>query len=172
MLGNKQEARNKIYLNIKNGQVVRRTPQGEEHYSFVEGKLENITQKERNFRGETVLYWYIDLRDVGSGDLYSLGFPYGSNVYKSIILQIAAAQNYDNIRIEPYSRNGYDKAQVYASGTKLDWVVRELPPIEQTSIGGRVIKDDSKRMNLIKYYANQVLSRIGKQVANQTLLPI
>ncbi len=165
MLGAKQEPmRNKIYLNVKNGQIVRRTPQGEEGYSFVEGKLENITQRERSFRGETVLYWYVDLRDTTSGDLYSLGFPYGNNVLKSIILQLATATDFGTIRIEPYSKNGYDKVQVYSSGSKLDWVVRELPPLEQATIGGRVVKDDSKRMALITRYANEVLAKIGKQV--------
>ena len=69
MLGERITAdRRKTYLNIKEGAIVRRTPEGtEERYSYVEGRLEAISQKERTFRGEVVVYWYIDLRDEDSG---------------------------------------------------------------------------------------------------------
>lgn len=164
MLGQRveQEASRKTYLNIKDGAIVKRTPQGEETYTYVEGRLTALTTKERNFRGEIVLYWYIDLRDDESGELYSIGFPYGSNTFKSIILQLASEDGLRSVgsgavlRIEPYSRNGYDKVQVWGEGVKLDWVTKQLPPIEETTVGGRKIKDDSKRMALICDLANQV----------------
>ena len=154
----------RIYLNVKDGRIVRRTEQGEEYYAFVEGKLENIYTKERSFRNETVIYWYIDLRDEQSGELYALGFPYTNNVFKSIALQLPTAAGYDAIRIEPYSKGGYDKVQVYASGTKLDWVTTKLPPLKEVVIGGRVIKDDTERMNLIYKCVKDTLGKIGKQV--------
>lgn len=168
MLGEKitGEDKRKTYLNIKDGAIVKRTPQGEEHFTYVEGRLESITQKERNFRGEVVLYWYLDLRDDESGELYSLGFPYASNTFKSIILQVAsedglqATGNGSILRIEPYSRNGYDKVQVWGDGVKLDWVTKELPPIQETTVGGRRIKDDTKRMELITSLAQQVKSNL------------
>lgn len=167
MLGQaKTEERRKIYLNIKDGAIVRRTQQGEDRFSFVEGILERIYQRERTFRGnEVVLYWYVDLRDEG-GDLYSLGFPYGSNTFKSIVLQLASEKGLQAIgersaiRIEPYSRNGFDKVQVYGGGVKLDWVVSKLPPLEEATIGGRIVKDDTKRMELIC----SCVEKIGKQV--------
>ena len=164
MLGERVETdRRKTYLNIKDGAIVRRTPEGtEERYSYVDGRLENITQKERTFRGETVIYWYIDLRDTESGELYSIGSPYASNTFKSIILQLAseeglqAVRNGSTIRIEPYSKNGYDKVQVWGDGVKLNWVTKQLPPIEEATVGGRKVKDDSNRMALITSYARQV----------------
>lgn len=162
MLGQVQTRQNKIYLNIKNGQVVRRTDQGEEAYSYVEGKLEDIYLKERTFRGEKVLYWYIDLRDEATGELYALGFPYANNVFKSIALQLPTAFSYDIVRIEPYTKNGYDKAQVWAEGVKLDWATKELPPIQEVNVGGRMVKDDTDRMKLIIGFVNQTLKRIGK----------
>lgn len=167
MLGEikQKEQRNKIYLNIKEGAIVKRTAQGEERYSYVEGRLEGISQRERTFRGsEVVIYWYVDLRDEDSGDLYSLGFSFASNTFKSIILQLAsdegleAVKNRSTLRIEPYSRNGYDKVQVWGDGVKLDWVVRELPPIEETEVAGRKVRDDSKRMELI----TSLVEKIGK----------
>lgn len=163
MLGQQQVSRNKIYLNVKNGQVVQRTPQGEQYFSYVEGRLENIYTKERTFRGENVLYWYIDLRDDSTGELYALGFPYANNVFKSIALQLPTAPGYGIVRIEPYSRNGYDKVQVWAEGVKLDWATKELPPLKEMNVGGRTIKDDSDRMKLITRYVNETLARIGKQ---------
>lgn len=163
MLGQQQRKQSKIYLNVKNGQIVRRTEHGEEYFSYVDGKLENIYTKERNFRGETLLYWYIELRDEETGELYALGFPYTNNVFKSIALQLPTALSFDNVRIEPYSKNGYDKVQVWAEGVKLDWITKQLPPLKDVSVGGRIVKDDTDRMNLIRGYVNNVLKRIGKQ---------
>ena len=157
----------KTYLNIKDGAIVKRTPEGEEKYSYVEGRLERLSTKERNFRGEIITYWYLDLRDDESGELYSLGFPYGSNTFKSIILQMAsedglqAIRGGSTLRIEPYSKNGYDKVQVWGEGVKLDWATRNLPPVESQQIGGRIVRDDSKRMALICDLANKVGQSLG-----------
>lgn len=159
--------RRKTYLNIKDGAIVRRTPEGEEErFTYVEGRLEAISQKERTFRGEVVVYWYIDLRDEESGELYSLGSSYGSNTFKSIILQLASekglesVKNGSTIRIEPYTKNGYDKVQVWGEGVKLDWVTNQLPPVEETTIGERRIKDDTKRMALITSLTEQIKSEL------------
>lgn len=163
MLGQRTtQSRAKTYLNIKNGAIVKRTPTGEESYSYVEGRLEAISQRERTFRNEVVIYWYIDLRDDESGDLYSIGLPYGSNTFKSIILALAspmglhAVGNGSIIRIEPYNRNGYDKIVVYGEGVKLDWVTKTLPPVSEKMIGGRKVKDDSERMNYICSLVSQI----------------
>lgn len=165
MLGQRTEqaqGRRKTYLNIKNGAVVKRTATGEESYTYVEGRLEAISQKERTFRNEVVVYWYIDLRDEESGDLYSIGFPYGSNTFKSVILALAspmgltAVSNGSVVRIEPYTRNGYDKIVVWGEGVKLDWETKTLPPVSERMIGGRKVKDDSERMNYICSLVSQI----------------
>ena len=165
MLGQRTEqaqGRRKTYLNIKNGAVVKRTATGEESYTYVEGRLEAISQKERSFRNEVVVYWYIDLRDEESGELYSIGFPYGSNTFKSVILALAspmgltAVNNGSVVRIEPYTRNGYDKIVVWGEGVKLDWVTKTLPPVSERMIGGRKVKDDSERMTYICSLVSQI----------------
>lgn len=175
MLGERVSTeRRKTYLNIKDGAIVKRTPEGEEErYSYVEGRLEGISRKERTFRGEVVVYWYIDLRDEESGELYSLGSFYSSNTFKSIILQLASkdglesVKNGSTIRIEPYSKDGYDKVQVWGEGVKLDWVTRQLPPIEQATIGGRTIKDDTKRMAFICSLAQEVQRHLPRRESLQ-----
>lgn len=165
MLGQRTEqvqGRRKTYLNIKNGAIVKRTATGEESYTYVEGRLEAISQKERTFRNEVVVYWYIDLRDEESGELYSIGFPYGSNTFKSVILALAspmgltAVNNGSVVRIEPYTRNGYDKIVVWGEGVKLDWVTKTLPPVSERMIGGRKVKDDSERMSYICSLVSQI----------------
>ena len=167
MLGEfKTQANKKTYLNIKNGAVVKKTDRGEESYSYVEGRLEAITQKERIFRNEKVIYWYIDLRDEQTGELYSIGSPYGSNTFKSIILSLASKDGLDavgeakNIRIEPYFKNGYDKVSVWGDGVQLNWVVNTLPPISETTIGGRRIKDDTKRMEFISSLVDKIVDTL------------
>ena len=160
-----QEEKRKVYLNIKDGAVVKRTPTGEEKYSYVEGRLEAITTKERTFRNEVVVYWYIDLRDTDTGELYSLGFPFSNNIYKSIILSLSSDEtlNRDNVvRIEPYVKNGYDKVVVWLNGVKLDWVTKSLPPVEETIVAGRKVKDDTKRMEYISSLTATLKSRIAQ----------
>ena len=100
-----------------------------------------------------------------------MGFPYASNTFKSIILQLASKEgleslkNGSTLRIEPYTKNGYDKVQVWGEGVKLDWVSKQLPPIEETTIGGRRIKDDSKRMAYISSLAEQVKSSLQRRAS-------
>lgn len=162
----RQEARRKIYLNVKSGAIVRRTETGEEEsFSYVEGRLSSISQKERTFRGEKVAYWYIDLRDE-EGELYSIGFPFSNNVFKSIVLSLSSDRGIEMIRkgatikIEPYRRDTYDKVNVYADGEKLDWLTSTLPPVEEVTFGGRKVKDDTKRMEFICNLAEKIKSNI------------
>lgn len=152
-----QQREQKTFLNIKEGAIVKKTRDGEERYTFVEGAVENIYTRQRTFRNEEVTYWYIDLRDE-TGELYSLGFSYRSNVFKGVIMSLATATSLDKIRIEPYTKNGYDKVVVYADGKKLDWIDRQLPPLEEVNVGGRLIKNDSRRMAFIA----DLVREIGK----------
>lgn len=160
MLGEYTEQhKQKIYLNVKDGHLVRRTEDGELRYTFVSGAIENIYTKQRVFRGETVTYWYIDMRDP-DGELYCLGFSYRSNVFKSIILSLATATNLNDIKIEPYLKNGFEKVVVYEGSKRLDWAVKSLPAVEVVTVGGQQVKDDSKRMELI----TELVEKIGKLI--------
>lgn len=67
-----------------------------------------------------------------------------------------AVRNGSIIRVEPYSRKGLDKVVVWGEGVKLDWVTKTLPPVVETMIGGRKVKDDSNRMNYICSLVGQV----------------
>ena len=62
---------------------------------------------------------------------------------------LESLKNGSIVRIEPYTKNGYDKVRVWGEGVKLDWVTKQLPPIEEATIGGRRVKDDTKRMAYI-----------------------
>lgn len=155
-----QQRERKTFLNIKEGAIVKRTDDGEQRYSYVEGAVEDIYTRKRTFRNEEVVYWYIDLRDE-TGELYSLGFSFRSNVFKSVVMSLATATNLDKVRIEPYTKNGYDKVVVYADGKKLDWIKKPLPPLDEVTVGGRTVKDDSKRMCFITDLVTEIL---GKQI--------
>lgn len=165
-LGRQQQER-KIYLSINHGKVVQGTGEEKQLFSYVDGAIEAIYTKRSTFGGEEVVRWYIDLRD--GAELYSLCLPYSSGVFKSIVLALAAEQSLTAstpVRIEPYEgRNGYTKVIVYADGTKLDWVTKQLPPQETITIGGRQIKDDTKQMELITSYVRLIQERIGQNTA-------
>lgn len=164
MLGQYEKQTKKTYLNISKGRIVKRTPSGEEYYKNVEGGILSIYQRERKFSSGTALYWYIDLQDR-DGELYSIGFSYGSNTFKSIILSLASAPDLHalgSVLIEPYLKDNLEKVVVYYEGVKLDWVVKSLPPLEEVSIGGKTRKDDTKRMKFISSIVEEIGNKIIK----------
>ena len=159
-----QDTKRKIYLSISHGKVVHYLSGGRaENFKNVEGKLQDITIKERSFNGVKTNFWYIDIKD--GGELYSISLPYVSGTFKSIILALASYQSLSKettILIEPYEKGNYTKVAVYADEKKLDWVVKELPPLKEVGVGGKTFSDDTERMEFIKRIASQVKERIGK----------
>jgi len=159
-LGNNERTR-KYYLSIADGKVVHREGGKEETYSYVEGTLEAIYKRERDFRGESVLYWYVDLRGE-KGELYSISLPYKSGTLKSIVLALASdtAIALSTVKIEPYKKGDFTKVVVSSNGKRLDWVTKELPPVEELSIAGQRVKDDTKRMLYIESLVDTINKRI------------
>ena len=158
MLGQNEK---KIYLNISEGKVIRRTDRGKtERYDYVEGTLEKIYQKDREFRGEKVPYWYLDIKDTETGELYTLGIKSSSGVWRSLILSLGNCRNLlSPIRISPYKRGEYDRVSVYSCGEKLDWV-SDLPPVEEIEVGGQRIKSVEKR----EVFISQIVDKINKSL--------
>lgn len=163
-LGNIQQQTQTLrkWLSIHHG-VVELSENGEKQsFSFVEGKLASIYTAQRNYGGDDITKWFIDLRD-DEGDLYSISFPYGSGTFKSIVLALASATGLTastTIKIAPYQKGNYTNVVVYADGTKLDWIVKELPPLGYVTINGQVAKDETKRMELITSYVSTINQRI------------
>ena len=153
-LGNNTQQGNKIWLSIYNGKVERSENGQKTQYSYVEGRLVGIYTQERTYKGERVTEWFIDLQGE-QGEAYSIGFPYSSGSLKSIVLALAsdeALTSQNRVRIEPYLKGEFTNIVVRSNGAKLDWVVRELPAVENVEVGGKTYKDDSKRMELIASY--------------------
>lgn len=161
MLGEETRRARRYYLTISDGQVVHSENGEKKYYSFVEGKLEKIYKLERNFNGETVLYWYIDIRGE-KDELYSLSLPFKSGVFKSIVLSLASEPTValGTIKIEPYKKGDYTKVVTYCNVKKLDWIVKELPAVETIRIAGQPVKDDTKRMEYIESLVRQINARL------------
>ena len=114
-----------------------------------------------SFNGETVLYWYVDLRGE-KGELYSISLPYKSGTFKSIVLALASetAIALSTVKIEPYKKGDFTKVVVSSNGKRLDWVTKELPPVEELSIAGQRVKDDTRRMEYIESLVATINQRI------------
>lgn len=146
MLGQREK---RSYLNISGGKIVQRTDRGVHSFDFVEGDLEKIYTRDREFRGEKVPYWYLDLRDPRTGELYSLGIRASSGVWRSLILSLGSVKDFLlPIRISPYKRGDFDRVSVYSGGERLDWV-SDLPPVEEIEVGGQRVKSVEKREEFI-----------------------
>lgn len=160
----KYQQDNKIWLSIYNGKIERSENGNKTLYSYVEGRLLGIYTKERTYNGERVTKWFIDLQGE-EGEVYSISLPYSSGSLKSIVLALAsdeALTSQSNVRIEPYLKGNYTSIVVWSDGVKLDWVVRELPEVETIQVGGRSYKDDTKRMQVITSYVEQINQRLRR----------
>lgn len=152
---------NKVtFLNVKSGKLT--TYNSSEELDQVTGLLGKITQKEREFNGEKVIYWYLRIRSEKAN--YIIGFPYSSGVFKSIILSLAGDEVFNavsKITIRVYEKDGKSKAIVLDGDKKLDWIKRELPPLQEVKVGSRVIKDDTERMNFITELVNEINTKVA-----------
>lgn len=161
-LGNTTAQQSKIkWLTIHHGKVELSYNGRKQLFDYVEGRLSSIYKKERVYNGEAVLKWFINLRD-DEGDLYSISFPYQSGTFKSIVLSLASATTLTSsstIKIAPYQKGNFTNVVVYADGAKLDWAVRELPPVGYVTLNGQRIKDESRRMELISSFVASINQR-------------
>jgi len=149
----------RIYLNVKDGKIYK----GAEAYDFIEGYLRGIELRDRTFRGETVKYWYTDI-EAKSGQLYTLALSYNNGLAKSLFNALASASSFtQKIKIEPYLKGEYQKVKVSQSGEALLWKSPELPPIEEIQLGGKTIKDESKRMEFIEALVNEINDKLKNQ---------
>ena len=152
-LGVKQS---KTYLNIKEGKIYLQN----KAYDFIEGFLLGIELKDREFKGETVKYWYVDIQS-SSGEIYSLSLSYYSGVAKSLFNALASAPDFSKeVKIETYQSGDFTKVIAYLGSEKLSWKERELPPVEELKVGSKTIKDDSKRMEFIENLVNEINAKI------------
>ncbi len=161
-LGEVESRGRKYYLSISDGKLVHSENGERKYYGYVAGVLEKIYRQERTFNGETVPYWYIDIRGEKK-ELYSLALPYKSGVFKSIVLSLASDESigFSTVKIEPYKKGEFTKVVVYSSERRLDWITKELPPVETIEIAGQPVKDDTKRMKYISSLVEQINKRTG-----------
>jgi hypothetical protein len=150
-------SKGKTYLNLKEGKIIKAGAPLE----FLEGYLKAIDKRDREFRGETVKYWYVDIEPLEGDELYSLAIPYYSGAAKSLFNSLASAEDFTQpVKIETYLSSGYTKVKVSQGAERLSWKAPELPPIEQIKLGDRVVKDESKRMEFIVNLVNLITSKI------------
>lgn len=155
----------KKWLTIHHGSVELSENGVKEHYSYIEGQLLCINEVIRNYGKEDVTKWVIDMQDENN-DLYSISFPYNSGIFKSIVLSLASdifLKPSTIIRIEPYEKGNFTNVVVWSDGVKLDWIIKELPPVEEVAFNGKVYKDESKRMECIIRFVNSINTRIVKE---------
>ena len=158
------------WLSINHGKVELSENGEKQLYSYVQGFLRSIYTAPRTYNGERVIKWFIDLED-GEEDLYTISFPYNSGTFKSIVLALASDQELTAstmVKIEPYQKGNFTNVVVRADGCKLDWVVRELPPVETLFVNGKTIKDEGKRMEYITTLTKSINERASRDEISNT----
>lgn len=166
-LGNRQtqeqeQRRPRKWLSIHHGKVELSENGEKQYYSYVTGYLRSIYTAPRTYNGEQVTKWFIDLED-DEQDYYSISFPFNSGTLKSIVLALASAQDLTastTIEIAPYQKGNFTNVVVKADGVKLDWVTKDLPPVESLTINGRTVKDEGRRMAYISSLAQSINAKL------------
>lgn len=160
-LGNNKQ---KIYLSLKDGKIALKKRSGEASlYDYIEGYLVGINKVDREFKGEIVPYWYIELQD-NKGEIYSLAIHYNSGVAKSIINSLGSVETLGIVKIETYKKDEFTKAVVYNNGERLNWKFTELPPVETVKVGDKTVKDETKRMELFNNLASEISGRVSRVI--------
>ena len=143
----------KTYLSIHHGIVEKTGADGQkQRFGYVEGSLSTIYKREREYNGERVLKWFVEMTDE-SGEVYCISFPYNSGTFKSIILALGSDETLNGssiVRIEPYEKGNFTNVVVWSDGVKCEWMTRDLPPVETVASNGRQYRDETKRMAFIE----------------------
>lgn len=164
-----------IYLKIESGSFICNSLFEGETLLFdsVDGRLSNIYADYRRFKSGVFMYWHIELIDNANRNVYLVCFPYTSALFQSIVLKLATAEAYGNIRIVPYRTDGnyqrrqHSKVKVYADGIELDMQPMKLPKIDCHKIGQHIRKDYATRITAIEGVVSMILARM-KNVSTQT----
>ena len=157
--------RRTTYLNIKDGQIYAHHPNGSTStHGYVEAVIKSISVKDRKTAaGAPFKDWFVDMADPVTGESYTLTIGYRSGVMTSIILSLASdiERVGERVRIEPYKKGQYTNVLVYLDGVKLDWVTRDLPPVEYQDIGGQRVKNDAARLQFLHDYVNKINQKLS-----------
>ena len=159
-----------IFLKIEDGLLIcRNIFDGELLFYSVNGSLYNIYAAKRTFKSGCFMYWHIELRDNENGNTYVICFPYTNALFRSIVLRLSTADDFSDIRIEPYPGNAnsycrtmHSKVKVYSGYVELRELAVSLPKIICTKYGNRVKKDYSQRITVIEMLVATILFRLRK----------
>ena len=161
-----------IYLKIEGGSFICNSIYEGETLLFdsASGRLTNIYADYRRFKSGVFRYWHIELTDNENGNIYLICFPYTSALFQSVILKLAMAATYNDIRITPYRddvnanyiRRNHSKVKVYADGMELDMQPLKMPKIDCRKLGNHIIKDYTPRIRAIEGVIGKILARIRK----------
>lgn len=162
IFGQKKEISRK-WITFRDGEVILSTEEGSKSFSFLQAKLRSIHTTERNYNGEKVIKWEIEIEGDSPEDLYSITLPYSSGTFKSIILSLASCAALSPatlVKFKPYKKGNFTNITLWADEVKLDWITKELPPLEEVQINGRTVRDESKRMEFLSSLVEAINKRV------------
>lgn len=157
-----------IFLKIENGTFICNSLFKGETLLFdsVNGRLNNIYADYRYFKSGKFKYWHIELIDNDNENIYLVCFPYTSAMFQTIILKLATATTFDNIKIQPYRdfskkllRRKHSEHKIYAEDIELTPLKIQLPKINCYNMGGHIYKDYTNRINAIIPIIDSILEK-------------
>jgi hypothetical protein len=171
-----ENLQNKIYLEVFDGKITRKVPEGtdgaaprtnkngtlvyEMHYRAVEGVLLDIGVYKHNMYGSQ---WRFTLQD--GAETYCLQLSENTRALSSLLLALPSCDLKKPINIRPYeftNEEGKSKAGVRLTqdGKKVEWFfTREdpkgLPDLKPITIEGKETFDSTARMSWLRQYVDE-----------------
>jgi hypothetical protein len=151
------------YVSIKDGRLVTKDATGEEHYhEYLEGMLVDLRRREKEFNGEPVTQFHFEFKDA-TGERYILSTGEKGGVARALLNSLASIEGKaGNLRLVPYSKDGYNKVLLYQNGERVDWKYKKIPDVEEKEVSGTKIKDETKRLEFFRAIAEEIASRVSR----------
>lgn len=155
-LSEKPKMANRIFVNIKNGQIVVKDPDTHEDVGFssITGHLRGITTHTATFNNSAQPMGFYDLEIVNGDVTYILSVSQDGGVARQLINSLASIKDFSKpIIIEPWmskptaDKKPYQNVSVYLGqrddAHRLKWAV-ELPKAQWITVGRQQVLDTSE----------------------------
>jgi hypothetical protein len=151
------------YVSIKDGRLITKSAGGEDQsHDYLEGRLIDLKRKEKEFGGEKVTQYHFEFKD-DEGELYILSTGERGGVARSLINSLASMQGREGVlRVVAYAKDGYSKVRLYQNGEPLDWKCKKIPAVEEKTLGGQKIKDETKRIEFFRNMAEEIALKVSR----------
>jgi hypothetical protein len=162
-----QSSASKIFLSVSEGKFKRKIADNQfEHYSSIEGKITKIEFQDDEYKGVTTRKAVLTI--VDGDETYLLQLRTDSGYYRGLSFAIGNANIDQPVKLTANSKSidgGKSQTTMFVNqnGHALKWTWTkdnpgDLPKLEQIKIKGQMTNDNSKQLEFLENYWQQLFT--------------